>query len=220
MLRKKCAGLKALSWQRVNIEWWETGNMRAYLRLVWDSGSGGAEIVEPRRIDKDAALCSPFKDRETPAMRDMPTNTPLGPGRGLDAQLARDFVDKSVLVHAKELRTGCPRGQDRMCQDILSDARQNVRMPNLKQIKDRLGRRLAMLREGLDLSQDEFAGKLGISQTRYSKYESGRSQPPLDILIAVSELTGQSLDFIIAGKPPAIRPIPEEPAHASTRRAI
>lgn len=76
--------------------------------------------------------------------------------------------------------------------------------PTLQETKARLGKRLAILREGMDASQEEFAAALGISQTRYSKYESGRSQPPLDILIGISNLTGQSLDFIIAGRAPAL----------------
>lgn len=74
-----------------------------------------------------------------------------------------------------------------------------AKIPPLQQVKNQLGRRLAILREGMGLSQDEFATQLGISQTRYSKYESGRSQPPLDILIAISQITKQSLDFLIAG---------------------
>jgi transcriptional regulator with XRE-family HTH domain len=90
-----------------------------------------------------------------------------------------------------------------MCQDKLSAYRQNAGVmtkPSAQDVKMRLAARLRLVREGMDLSQQDFAARLGISQTRYSKYESGRSAAPYDILIGISEISGQTLDFLIAGR--------------------
>ena len=44
-----------------------------------------------------------------------------------------------------------------------------------------LGKRLRELR-GFDLTQEEFAKELGISQSQLSKYERGIVAPPADVL--------------------------------------
>jgi transcriptional regulator with XRE-family HTH domain len=61
-----------------------------------------------------------------------------------------------------------------------------------------VGRRLRQLR-GFDVTQAEFARKLGISQSQLSKYERGVAAPPADILIRLKELLQISVDWLLTG---------------------
>jgi transcriptional regulator with XRE-family HTH domain len=60
-----------------------------------------------------------------------------------------------------------------------------------------LGTRLRQLRG--QLTQEEFAGALGISQAQLSKYELGQSAPPLGVLIKLAEKHGKTIDWILTG---------------------
>ncbi len=57
--------------------------------------------------------------------------------------------------------------------------------------------RIRALREDKDLSQTEFAGILGMSQTGYSKYETGENDIPTSILIAMAKYYHTSIDYIL-----------------------
>jgi transcriptional regulator with XRE-family HTH domain len=61
-----------------------------------------------------------------------------------------------------------------------------------------LGRRIRQLR-GFDVTQDEFAKKLGISQSQLSKYERGTVAPPADVLIRIKEQLRVSIDWLLTG---------------------
>ena len=61
-----------------------------------------------------------------------------------------------------------------------------------------LGRRLRELR-GFDLTQEEFAKELGISQSQLSKYERGAAVPPADILFFVKKRFRVSIDWLLTG---------------------
>lgn len=58
-------------------------------------------------------------------------------------------------------------------------------------------RRIRDLREDADLSQTELAKKLGMSQTGYSKYETGENDIPTAILIKLSEIYNVSVDYML-----------------------
>lgn len=62
-----------------------------------------------------------------------------------------------------------------------------------------LGRRLRELR-GFDLTQEEFANELGISQSQLSKYERGVAAPPADILFFVKKRFKVSIDWLLTGE--------------------
>ena len=62
-----------------------------------------------------------------------------------------------------------------------------------------LGRRLRQLR-GFDITQEEFAEKLGISQSQLSKYERGVAAPPADILMRIKERCQVSVDWLLTGE--------------------
>jgi transcriptional regulator with XRE-family HTH domain len=65
------------------------------------------------------------------------------------------------------------------------------------------GRRLraARITAGYEEATD-FASDLGIEAPRYRKYERGSSMPPLDVLEAITKLTGRTLDWLLLGRMP------------------
>lgn len=61
-------------------------------------------------------------------------------------------------------------------------------------------KRIRDLREDKDLSQFQLAGILNISQSTYSRYESGYLDVPSEVLIALSKFYGVSVDYILGLK--------------------
>ena len=57
--------------------------------------------------------------------------------------------------------------------------------------------RLRDLREDKDLSQTKLAKIIGMSQTGYSKYETGENDIPTAILIKLADYYGVSIDYIL-----------------------
>ena len=57
--------------------------------------------------------------------------------------------------------------------------------------------RLRDLREDNDLSQKELAKIIGMSQTGYSKYETGENDIPTGILIALARFYDVSVDYLL-----------------------
>lgn len=56
---------------------------------------------------------------------------------------------------------------------------------------------LQELRKVKKMSQKEVAAYLNIPATTYNTYESGRTEPPIEILVRLSYLYGVSVDFIV-----------------------
>ena len=56
---------------------------------------------------------------------------------------------------------------------------------------------LRAMREDHDWSQTELAQKLGMSQTGYSKYETGENDVPTAILIQLAEIYQTSVDYLL-----------------------
>lgn len=57
--------------------------------------------------------------------------------------------------------------------------------------------RLRDLREDCDMSQKELAKLLNMSQTGYSKYETGENDIPTRILLALAEMYHTSVDYLL-----------------------
>ena len=57
--------------------------------------------------------------------------------------------------------------------------------------------RIRDLREDHDMNQTELAQKLGMSQTGYSKYETGENDIPTGILIKLARLYNTSIDYLL-----------------------
>ena len=58
-------------------------------------------------------------------------------------------------------------------------------------------KRLRDLREDKELSQTQLAKILGMSQTGYSKYETGENDIPTQILIKLADFYDTSVDYIL-----------------------
>lgn len=58
-------------------------------------------------------------------------------------------------------------------------------------------KRIRDLREDKDLTQLQVAQILGMSQTGYSKYETGENDIPTAILIKMAEFYNVSIDYIL-----------------------
>ena len=57
--------------------------------------------------------------------------------------------------------------------------------------------RLRDLREDADLNQTQVARELGMSQTGYSKYETGENDIPTEVLIRLARFYGTSTDYLL-----------------------
>jgi transcriptional regulator with XRE-family HTH domain len=61
-----------------------------------------------------------------------------------------------------------------------------------------VGQRIRKLRG--DVTQEEFAHSLGISQAQLSKYELGQSALPLGTLVKLAQKSGRTTDWILTGR--------------------
>ena len=77
--------------------------------------------------------------------------------------------------------------------------------------------RIRDLREDTDLSQVKFAKLLGMSQTGYSKYETGENDIPTEILIALAHIHHTSTDYLL-GLTQIISPMLMTSSTLATRR--
>ncbi|MBQ8210089.1 MAG: helix-turn-helix transcriptional regulator [Clostridia bacterium] len=58
-------------------------------------------------------------------------------------------------------------------------------------------RRIRDLREDKDLNQTQVAKMLGMSQTGYSKYETGENDLPTAVLIKLADFYDVSVDYLL-----------------------
>lgn len=67
--------------------------------------------------------------------------------------------------------------------------------------QERLAEKLFQIRLALDLSQTEMLHRLGvedlISYNQISRYETGKREPPLRVLLAYARVAGVSTDVLI-----------------------
>ena len=66
----------------------------------------------------------------------------------------------------------------------------------IKQGDKMVYQRIRDLREDHDWNQEYVAEKIGITQTTYSKYELGKVNIPLDMIIKLADLYHVSLDYL------------------------
>lgn len=57
--------------------------------------------------------------------------------------------------------------------------------------------RIRDLREDCDMTQTQIARMLGMSQTGYSKYETGENDIPTAILIKLARYYNTSIDYLL-----------------------
>ncbi len=66
-----------------------------------------------------------------------------------------------------------------------------------KESKVVMYKRIRDLREDHDLKQKEVAKELGMSQTGYSKYETGENDIPTAVLIRLADFYHTSTDYLL-----------------------
>ena len=82
-----------------------------------------------------------------------------------------------------------------------------------------IANRLVELRRAHGYSQEELAGRLGVSRQAISKWERAESSPDTDNLIALARLYGISLDGLLLHTPPgARRPRPRRSRNRRQKR--
>lgn len=158
-----------------------------WLEVLWpqhEAAVGRLHRVGQAQLVRDAALL-PFRQGEV--------RHAFGAGEVGYELPAIHALNLGQLV--LNVKTACPK-TFRPVGARLSGMAKRV---GAQQLKEMVARRLKTVREDVGLTQEQFAARLGISQTRYSKYESGRSAPPLAILAQLPAVTGRSLDYIVAG---------------------
>ena len=62
-----------------------------------------------------------------------------------------------------------------------------------------VGRRIRELR-GFDMTQAEFARRVGVTQGHLSRLERGEKEPGAGVLLAISLEFGKSVDWLLTGK--------------------
>ena len=60
-----------------------------------------------------------------------------------------------------------------------------------------MANRLRDLREDADLTQNQVAYYLNMSQTGYSKYETGENDIPTHVLISLADFYHTSVDYLL-----------------------
>ena len=64
-------------------------------------------------------------------------------------------------------------------------------------VAERVGRRLRAARDGRGLTRKQVCDRLGINQASLYRYESGTSEPALEIINTLCELYGVSLASVV-----------------------
>jgi transcriptional regulator with XRE-family HTH domain len=67
-----------------------------------------------------------------------------------------------------------------------------------------VGRRLRELR-GFDMTQKEFARRLGVSQGQLSRYEKGKTEIGPEALLRIARKFGKSIEWLLTGEKPEAR---------------
>ena len=57
--------------------------------------------------------------------------------------------------------------------------------------------RIRALREDSDLTQTQVAEYLGMSQTGYSKYETGENSIPVDVIVKLADFYKTTTDYLL-----------------------
>jgi len=61
-----------------------------------------------------------------------------------------------------------------------------------------LGEKIKQARKNRHITQEDLARAIGVSDKSISAYESGRVQPPLEVLDKIASSTDQSLTYFIS----------------------
>ena len=62
-----------------------------------------------------------------------------------------------------------------------------------------LGERIRQVRRGIDLTQDEFGERLGVTRQSVNGYEKGRLLPPTPMIVKIADLTNYNPWWLLFG---------------------
>lgn len=62
-----------------------------------------------------------------------------------------------------------------------------------------LGGRIRQVRRGIDLTQEEFGERLGVTRQSVNGYEKGRLLPPIQMVVKIADLTGHNPVWLLFG---------------------
>lgn len=77
----------------------------------------------------------------------------------------------------------------------------------MKEGRIRLGQEILRHRKRLGLTQEELAGRMGVSRQSVAKWETGQSSPDLDRLVLLRDVLQTGLDDLIPPVPAESAPI-------------
>lgn len=77
-----------------------------------------------------------------------------------------------------------------------------AKLPPLELDGETIGGRLRRIRKEHEYTQTELAGKIGITQTLVSDYETGRARPPAEMLIRFAKVLDVSADELLGLEKP------------------
>src|ERR1043165_7700168 len=69
----------------------------------------------------------------------------------------------------------------------------------MNKVINKIANNIRFLRQLRGLSQEEMADELEITRSRIGGYEEGRNEPPIDLLIKLSEYFHIAIDALIKG---------------------
>lgn len=78
------------------------------------------------------------------------------------------------------------------------------------QIKQRIGTRLRDARLAAQMTQQDVADRIGVTQSQYNHYESGRTLISVDQLLRLEEIFGQSITFLVGKETCFIADLPPQ----------
>lgn len=64
-------------------------------------------------------------------------------------------------------------------------------------VREMIYPRIRNLREDRDLTQNDIAKKLNVTQRAYSRYENGERAIPIEVLCTLADYYGTSVDYLI-----------------------
>ena len=79
--------------------------------------------------------------------------------------------------------------------------------------------RLRQLRDSIGLNQKDFAASIGMKQTTYNGYETGKHKPKSDVLIMIADKYGVTVDYLL-GKSERSAPVSESGPASPERQAL
>ena len=112
----------------------------------------------------------------------------------------KDFFQQGAIANFKWICEGCCKQQPCNCRltDFpvrLIDCNRPVCYS--KSINESASEKIMNLRKKNGWSQEELAQRLSVSRQSVSKWEGGQSIPDLDKLLALSQIFGVTLDYLV-----------------------